>query len=133
MHALTVCRVERRKSALSVALRQVPNFVVGSWVWLYNTASIIRQGPKAGTDAKVLQTKFALNWTSPYKILTVDPCPSIDTPDISPLGDKLLYLDLPTDMPGADAYRCVSVERFKLCINFHDRGDMPKYLPGGLT
>ena len=36
MHALTVSRVEQRASALSDALRQVPNFVVGNWVWLYN-------------------------------------------------------------------------------------------------
>ena len=53
MHALTVSRVERRNSALSDALRQVPNFVVAHWVWLYNTASTIREGAKAGTDAKV--------------------------------------------------------------------------------
>ena len=36
-------------------------------------------------------------------------------------------------MPGADAYRRVSVERFQTCTTPHDRGDMPKYLPGGLT
>ena len=68
MHALTVSRVERRNSALSDALRQVLNFVVGTWVWLYSTASTIRQGAKAGTDAKVLKTKFALD--GPLK----DPC-----------------------------------------------------------
>ena len=61
INALTVSRVERRNSALSDALRQVINFVVGNWVWLHNTASTIRQGAKAGTDAKVLKTKFALN------------------------------------------------------------------------
>ena len=118
MHALTVSRVERRNSALSDALRQVPNFAVGNWVCVYNTAFTIRQGVKAGTDAKVLKTKFALNWTSPSKILAVGPCPSSNTPDGSPLEDKLLYLDLlyldlPTDMPGADAHRHVSVERCK--------------------
>ena len=36
-------------------------------------------------------------------------------------------------MPGADAHCRVSVERCKLCTNPHDRGDMPKYLPDGLT
>ena len=131
MHALTVSRVERRNSALSDALRQVSNFIVGNWVWLYSTASIIRKSAKAGTDAKVLKTKFALNLTGPYKILANDPCPSSDTPDGSPLGDKLLYLDLPADVPGADAHRRVSVERCKPCANPHDRGDMPKYLPMG--
>ena len=133
MHALTVFRVERRHSAFSDALRQVPNFVVGNWVWLYTTASTIRQGAKAGTDAKVLKPKFAPNWTGPYKTLAVGPCPFSDAPDDSPLGDKLLYLDLPTDMPGADAHRRVSVERCKPCTNPDDRGDMPKYLPDGLT
>ena len=92
-------------------------------------ALTIRQGAKAGKDAKVFETKFALNWTGPYKILAVDPCPSSDTPDGSPLGGKLFYLDLPTDMPGADAHRRVSVERCEPCTNPHDRGDMPKYLP----
>ena len=65
MHASTVSRVERRNSALSDALRQVLNFVVGNWIWPYSTASTIRQGATAGTDAKVLKTKFALNWTGP--------------------------------------------------------------------
>ena len=133
MHALTVSRVERRNSALSDALRQVPNFVVGFWAWLYNTASTIRQGAKAGKDTKVLKTKFALSWTGPYKILAVGPCLVSDTPDGSPLADKLLYLDLPTDMPGADVHRRVSVERCRPCTNPHDRDDMPKYLPDGLT
>ena len=117
MHSLTVSRVKRRKSALSNALRQVPNFVVGNWVWLCNTASTICQGTKAGTDAKVHKTKFAPNWTRPCKILAVGPCSSSDTPDGTPLWDKLLYLDLLTDIHGADAHRRVSVERCKPCIN----------------
>ena len=133
MHALTVSRVERRNSSLSDALRQVPNVVVGDWVLLYITASTVRQGAKAGADAKVLKNKFALNWTGPYKIFAVGPCPFSDTPDGSPLGDKLLYVDLPTDMPGVDAHGRVSVERCKPWTNPHDRGDMPKYLRNGLT
>ena len=36
-------------------------------------------------------------------------------------------------MPGADARRRVSVQRCKTCANLHDHGDMPKYLPAGLT
>ena len=132
MYAFTIFGVERRNSGLSDVLRQVP-FVVGNWVWLCSTVSTIRQGAKAGTGAKVLKTTFALNWTEPYKIFAVGPCRSSDTPDGSPLGYNLLYLDLPTDMPGADAHRGVSVERCKPCTNHPDRGDMPKYLPGGLN
>ena len=133
MHALKVSCVKRRNSALSDALRQVPNFDVGIWVWLCYTASAIRQGATTGTDANVLKTKFVLKWTGPYKVLAVGPRPSSDTPDGSPLWDKLLCLDLPTDMPGADAHRRVSVERCKPCANPHHRGDMRKYLLDGLT
>ena len=66
MHALIVSRAEQRNSARSDALRQVPNFVMDNWAWLYCAASTIRRGAKAGTDAKMLQAKFALNWTGPY-------------------------------------------------------------------
>ena len=56
-----------------------------------------------------------------------------NTPDGSCRSDKLLYLDLPSDIPGADARRRVSVQRCKPCANPHDHGDMPKKLPAGLT
>ena len=36
-------------------------------------------------------------------------------------------------MPGADARRRVSVQSCEPCANPHDQGDMPKYLPAGLT
>ena len=55
-----------------------------------------------------------------------------DTPDGCPLGDKLLFWDLPSDMPGPDARWRVS-ERFKPCTNPHDHGDMSRHLPTGLT
>ena len=67
-HALTVSRVNRRNSALTDALRPAPKFVVGGWAWVYNSASTIRQGVKAKTDAKVVKAKLALNWTGPYKV-----------------------------------------------------------------
>ena len=86
---------------------------------------------KTDTDAKVLKAKLSLNWTGPYKVLAVGPCTPADTPDGSPLGAKLQYLGLPSDMPGADARRRVSVQRCKPCANPHDHGDMPKCLPAG--
>ena len=87
-HTLTVSRAERRKSALSDALRAVPKlFAVGGSEWVYNTTATIRQGAKTDMDA----------------------------------------------MPGADARRHVSVQRCKPCTKPHDHGDMPKYLPAGLT
>ena len=76
---------------------------------MYNTAATIRQGVKTDTNATVLKPKLLINWTGPYKVLAVGHCTHADTPDGSPLGDKLLYFDLPSDMPGADARRHVSV------------------------
>ena len=100
---------------------------------MYNSASTIRQGVKANTDAKVLKAKLALNWTGPYNILVVGPCSAVETPHGSPLGKNLLCLDLPSDLPGSDARRRVAIERCKPCANPHDSGDMAKYLPAGLT
>ena len=74
-----------------------------------------------------------INWTGPYKVLAVGPCTPDDTPDGCPLGDKMLYFDLLSDMPGADARRRPSGQRCKPCANPHDQGDLPKYLPAGLT
>ena len=100
---------------------------------MYNLASTICLGMKANTDAKELKTKLALNWTGPYKVLVVGLCSSADTPDGSPLGDNILYLDPPSDQPGSDAHRREEIERCKPCANPHDINDMPKYLPAGLT
>ena len=132
-HALTVARVNRRNFNLSDALRPVPKFDVGDWVWVHNTAATIRQGETPDTDAKVLKDKLSLNWIGPYKVLAVGPGSAADTPDGSPLGAKILYFDLPSDIPGADARRRVLVQRCKPCSNPHDRGDMRKYLPAGFT
>ena len=106
---------------------------MGGWAWVYNSASTIRQGVKANTDAKVLKAKLALIWTGPYKVLAVGPCSTAETLDGSPLGSNLLYLGLPSDLPGSDARRRVAIERCKPCANPNDSGDMPKYLPAGLT
>ena len=48
-------------------MRPAPEFAVGGWPWVYNLASTIRQGVKANTDAKVLKTYLARNWTGSYK------------------------------------------------------------------
>ena len=132
-HALTVSRVNRRNSSLVEALRPVPNFTVGGWAWVYNSASTTRQGVKANTDAKVFNAKLALGWTGQYNVLAVGPCSAAETPDGSPLGSNLLYLDIPFDLHGSDARRRVAIERCKPCANPHYSGDMHKYLPAGLT
>ena len=91
---------------------------------MYKSASTIRQGVKANTDAKVLKAKLALNWTGPYNCQDFGPCSFTETPDGPPLGDNLVYLDLPSDLPGSDASRCVAIERCKPCDNPHDSSDM---------
>ena len=100
---------------------------------MFNTAATIRQGAKPDTEAKGLKAKLSLDWTGSYEVFAVGPCPLADTPNGSPIGAKLLYWHLPSDMPGAGARRRVSVQRCKPCANPHDRGDMPKYFPAGLT
>ena len=75
-HALNIARVERQNSAFSDGLKQLPTYAIGRWVWVYNTAATIRQGAKAGTDAKVLKPKLSLNWTGPFKILAIGPSPA---------------------------------------------------------
>ena len=62
-HVLTVAHVNRRNSALSDALRSVPESAVGGWAWVYNTVATIRLGAKPDTDAHVLKAKLSLNWT----------------------------------------------------------------------
>ena len=130
-HALTISRVNRRNSTLVDALRPAPNFAVGGWAWVYSSASTIRQGVKANTDAKVLKAKLALNWTGPYKVLAVGPCSATETPDGSPLESNLLYLDLPYDLLGSDARRRVAIERCKPCANPHDSGPGHAQIPTG--
>ena len=131
--ALTVSRVNRRNFTLADALRPAPNFAVGGWALVYNSVSTIRQDVKANTDAKVLKAKLALNWTGLYKILEVGPFSAAETPEGSPLGSNLLYSDLPSDLPGSDARRRVAIEHCKRCANPQDSGDIPKYLPAGMT
>ena len=67
------------------------------------------------------------------KVLAVGPCSSADAPDGSSLGNNLLYLDLPSDLPGSDARRRVAIERCKPCANPHDSSNMPQYVSSGLT
>ena len=132
-HALTVARVNGRNSALSDALLRRPKYMAGGWVWIYNTAATIRQGLRKSADNKVLKEKLSLNWTGPFKILAAGPSPAADTPDGRPLGDKLLYLDLPSNISGPAAKPRVTVARCKPCANPYDADDIPRHLPAGLT
>ena len=115
LHRLTVSRLQRRNAPIMAALLASPPFSVGGCAWVYNSASTIRQGAKKGTDATVLKTKLSLNWNGPFKILGVGPTAASDTPDNRPLQNKLLFLYLPSDLPGRDSKPRVSVKRCKPC------------------
>ena len=132
-HVLTVARVNGCNSALCDALLRRHKYTAGGWVWVYNTVATIRQGLRKGADNKVLNEKLSLNWTGPFKIVTVGPSSAADTPDGRPLGDKLLYLDLPSNLSGPAAKPRVTVARCKPCANPYDADDIPRHLPAGLT
>ena len=132
-HAITVARVNGRNSTLSDALLRRPKYVAGGWVWVYNTAATIRQVLRKGVDNKALGEKLSLNWTGPFKIVAVGPSAAATQPDGRPLGDKLLYLDLPSDLSGPAAKPRVTMARCKPYANPYDADDMPRHLPAGLT
>ena len=132
-HALKVACVNGKHSTLSDALLRRPKYVAGGWVWVYNTATTIRQGLRKGTDNKILKENLSLNWTDTFKIIAVGLSPADNQPDGRPLGDKLLYLDLPSSLSGPSAKPRVTVARCRPCANPYDAGDMPRHLPAGLT
>ena len=86
------------------------------------------QPGRSKEDGVALKSKLSLNWTGPFKALRLGPCAS--APDGKPVGEKLLYFDLPAGMRGVKAKSRVSVMR---CLNSHDADDRPRYLPAGFT
>ena len=109
LHAIYVSRLNRRNPSIMDALRRSRPFTIGGWAWIFNSAATIRQGAQNGTDATVLKTKLSFNWIGRFKILAVGSAPASAIPDGQPLHDKLLYFDLPSDMPGRDSKHRVSV------------------------
>ncbi|CAB1111208.1 unnamed protein product [Ectocarpus sp. CCAP 1310/34] len=132
-NALKISRVERRNSSLLDAIHKLPQFTVGGWAWVYNTAATLRQGVQKDTDQQLLKVKFALSWTGPYKVLAVGPTSADATPDGRPLAHKLLYLDLTSDLSGPAARCRVSVLRCKPCRNPYETDDLPQSLPAELS
>ena len=127
LYAINVSRLNRRNAPIMGALRRSPPFTIGGWAWIYNSATTIRQGAKKVTAATVLKTKLFFNWIGPFKIIAIGPAPASAIPDGRPLHDKLLYFDLPSDMPGRDSKHRLSVIRCKPCRNPYIY-DLPKHL-----
>ena len=92
----------------------------------------MRQGLRKGVDNKVRKEKLSLNWTGPFKIVTVGPSPAAAQLDERPLEGKLLYLDLPSNLSGPAKPR-VTVARCKPCANPYDADVMPRHPPADLT
>ena len=127
-HLIAMSKIQRSNTKLLAILHKLPNFEVGSWVWIYNPQATVGQG--ISEDNSHLVTKLSLNWTGLHKILVVGPGLR---PDGRPVADKTLHLDLPTDMRGKDQKKRVSVDRCKMCHNPSDDSDIPKCLPAGLS
>lgn len=83
-------------------------------------------------DDSFLKAKLSFNWTGLYNILAAGPASPKDTPNGRPLHTKLIYLDLPTEFPGADCNRRVSVAHCKPCRSPHIIDEIAKCLPDGL-
>ena len=127
-HLIAMPKIQRSNTKLLAILHKLPNFEVGNWLWIYNPQATV--GQVVSEDNSHLVTKLSLNWTGPYKILEMGPGLG---PDGRPVADKTLYLYFPTDMPGQDQKKRVSVDRCKMCNNPSDDSDIPKYLPAGLS
>ena len=96
-HLIAMSKLQRSNTKLLAILHKLPNFEVGSWVWIYNSQATVGQG--VGENNSHLMAKLSLNWAGRYKILEVGPGLA---PDGRPVADNTLYLDLSTDMPGRD-------------------------------
>ena len=107
-HLIAMSKIQRSNTKLLAILHKLPNFEVGNWVWIYNSQAIVTQG--VGEENSRLMTKLSWNWIGPYKVLVLIVGPGLG-PHGHPIADNTLYLDLPTDMPGKDQKKRVSVDR----------------------
>lgn len=87
---------------------------------------------RKGADKKVFEEKLSLNWTAPFKIIAVGLSSAANAPHGCPLGDKLLYLDLPSNLSDPTAKPRVTVACCKSCANPYNADDTPYRLPAGL-
>ena len=81
--------------------------------------------------APALSSKLSLNWTGLFQILQVGP--SISSPNGHPVGDTLLYLEIPSQIFGSNSKPRVLVMRCEPCVRPDNTGDRPVHLPAGLT
>ena len=130
-HAIVTSRLARSNEKLLDTFHKRPRYAVGDWAWVYSPEATLRKGSSPRTNASPLVSKLSFNWTGPFKVLQVGPASY--APDGRPVGDKLLYLDMPSSNRGLETKPRVSVMRCKPCTNPHDDRDRPVHLPSGLT
>ena len=105
-HALTVSRVNRRNSALDDALRPAPNFAVGGWAWVNNSASTNRHGEKANSDANVLKANSRSTGRACTRSWTSVPFPPLRPRTARRSGEiSLIWISGPTCPLGRSSVR----------------------------
>lgn len=78
-------------------------------------------------DERVLQWKFCLDWTGPFKVLHVGS--SEADPEGKSIGDNLLHLDLSSELRRVHAKRRMFLMRCEPRVNLYDGDDRPRHLP----
>ena len=73
--AIALSRLARANKDLSVVFRKKPLFSVGSWTWVYNSATTVQQS-RDKDEEHALKSNLSLSWIGPFKILRVEPCDS---------------------------------------------------------
>lgn len=84
----------------------------------------------------MLKGQLAFIWTGLFKIPTLSPCSPAVSPGGRPVRDKVIFLDLPPNVPGPDTTRRVSVARCPLSAvlqSARHRRTRLGYLSAGLT
>lgn len=72
--------------------------------------------------------ELTLNQTGPFKVSAVGLSSAAGTPDGQPLGDKLLYPNLPSNLSGLAAKPLITAACCTPCANPYDADNMPPHL-----
>lgn len=95
------------------SLMPSPALFSAGWIWVYITATTIRQGLREDVDNKALKVKLSQNRLDPSGSLPCCFCSTIETYDGRPLGNKLLYVNLPSHVSGPAVKSRVTVAHYK--------------------
>lgn len=88
---------------------------------------------KVNSDAKVLVAPLAPKLDNSFQNPSGWSLLLCDTPAASPLSHNVLYMSLPSNLPGSDGRWLEGIKRCKPCASPDDSSDMLKYLTAGQT